>query len=188
MLIARIRYKLWERRNPDKPWLCPGSVAFCQKILTPSMKALEFGSGRSTRWFAQHVGHLTSIEHHGDWHAIVKKQLDETNLKNVDYRLVPLAHPESVGEKETYDPVPEYIALADRFPDRSLHFVVVDGHYRTHCIRHSIPKIAPGGFLLVDDTNLWPSIETFPIPKNWKVVDNSTNGVKRTVIWQAPAE
>jgi len=40
----------------------------------------------------------------------------------------------------------------------------------------------------VDDTNLWPSIETLPIPKNWKVVDNSTNGVKRTVIWQAPAE
>jgi hypothetical protein len=26
MVIPRIRYWFWERMNPDKPWLCPGTI------------------------------------------------------------------------------------------------------------------------------------------------------------------
>ena len=29
LIPARLRYWAWERRNPDKPWLTPGAVAFC---------------------------------------------------------------------------------------------------------------------------------------------------------------
>jgi hypothetical protein len=63
---------------------------------------------------------------------------------------------------------------------------VVDGHYHTHCVRHVVPKLAAGGFLLVDDINLWPSLVDLPIPRDWKIVDDSTNGVKRCIIWQKP--
>ena len=70
-------------------------------------------------------------------------------------------------------------------PDRSLGFAVVDGHYRTHCVRHLVPKMAPGGFLLVDDVDMWPSVESLPIPPNWRVADDSTNDIKRCVVWQA---
>jgi hypothetical protein len=185
MLVARVRYWIWERMNPDKPWLCPGTIAFCQKSLSRSMNALEFGSGRSTRWFATLVGHLTSVEHDSQWYEKVKQQLHEAQISNVSYLFVPLSHPIADPEQTSYEPTPDYVAVADRFPDQSLHLAIVDGHYRTHCVKHLIPKIAPGGFLLVDDTNLWPSLEAIPAPKSWPIVDDSTNGVKRCVVWQA---
>jgi predicted O-methyltransferase YrrM len=185
LILHRIRYWVWEKRNPDKPWLCPGTVRFCESHLSKSMSALEFGSGRSTTWFAGRVGHLVSVEHDATWHAQVQQQLAAAAVTNVDYRLAPLNHPESEGEREVYDPVPDYVATVDQLPDASLDLVVVDGHYRTHCIRHALPKIKPGGYLLVDDINLWPSVDVFQIPKQWTIADDSTNGLKRCVIWRA---
>jgi predicted O-methyltransferase YrrM len=186
MAVARLRYWMWEKRNPDKPWMCPGTIAFCEAHLSPAMTALEFGSGRSTRWFATKVGTLTSIEHDAAWHAVVKEQLARARIANVDYRLIPLNHPEAEGERLDYPSVPDYVAAADRLGDRSLDFAVVDGHYRTNCVQHLLPKIKPGGYLLVDDINLWPSPAALPIPAGWRVVDDSSNGVKRCVVWQAP--
>ena len=186
MAVARLRYRVWEVMNPDKPWLCPGTVAFCQSHLSTSMHALEFGSGRSTRWFATLVGHLTGVEHSRTWYEEVTRQLAEHEITNVDYRLVPLNHAESEPEQAAYSPVPDYVAVADGVPDGSLGLAIVDGHYRTNCVRHLVPKIASGGYLLVDDIDLWPTPESLPVPEDWRVVDDSTNGVKRCVIWQAP--
>ena len=136
-------------------------------------------------WFSKAVGHLISVEHTSQWFAQVKAQLTEANVTNVDYRLVPLDHPESKPEQSEYLPVPAYVAVADSVPDKSLDFAVVDGHYRTNCVRHLVPKIASGGYLLVDDINLWPSAESLPVPTDWRIADDSTNGVKRCIIWQA---
>lgn len=185
LLVPRIQYWVWEKLNPDKPWLCQGTMTFCQANLSRSMKALEFGSGRSTRWFAGLVGHLTSVEHDSAWFGQVHHQLNDVQINNVDYRFVPLNHAESEPERSEYRPPPDYVAVADGFPDRSLHLVIVDGHYRTHCVRHSVPKLAAGGFLLVDDVNMWPSLDVIPVPASWPVVNDCTNGVKRCVIWQA---
>jgi hypothetical protein len=185
MAVARLRYWFWERANPDKPWLCPGTIRFCEQHLTPSMRAIEFGSGRSTRWFAAKVGELISVEQNAGWYEIVSRQLADAGVRNVDYRLVPLNHPESEAERPDYSPTPDYVAVADALPDRGVDFAVVDGHYRNDCVRHLIPKIAPGGYLLVDDMNFWPSPEALPIPATWKIVDDSDNGIKRCVIWQA---
>jgi predicted O-methyltransferase YrrM len=185
MALARIRYWLWERANPDKPWMCPDTVKFCQAHLSKSMAALEFGSGRGTRWLATHVGHLISVEHNAEWYKAVQRQLADAGDKNVDYRLVPLSHPKSEGERPEYSPVPDYVAVADGLEDRSIDFAVVDGHYRTHCVRHLIPKIAPRGYLVVDDVNFWPSLAALRVPEGWSVVDDSTNGIKRCIIWQA---
>lgn len=185
MLVARVRYWVWEKRNPDKPWMCPGTIAFCEAHLSKAMKALEFGSGRSTQWFSNLVGHLTSIEQDAGWYETVKGRLSQAGIKNVDYRHVPLNHPDSEGERSSYDPVPDYVAVCDEFADRSLDFVVVDGHYRTNCVRRVIPKMAKAGYLLVDDTNLWRSLDDLGIPATWRIADDSTNGLKRCVIWQA---
>lgn len=185
LALARVRYWLWERANPDKPWMCPGTIKFCQAHLSKSMVAFEFGSGRSTRWFSTLVGRLISVEHNAEWYAAVRKQLADASSSNVDYRHVPLNNPESEGERPEYSPVPDYVAVSDALADKSIDFAVVDGHYRTHCVKHLIPKIAPRGYLLVDDINLWPSPEALSVPAAWSIVDDSTNGIKRCIIWQA---
>ena len=184
--FARLRYYWWEHRNADKPWLTPGAVTFLAELLAPPMAGLEFGSGRSTLWFAKHLGELTSVEHHEGWFQIVSKQLEEANIKNVKYRLVPLDHPEADPELPEYHPQPKYIAVASDLPDGCLDLVVVDGHYRSHCIRASISKLRSGGLLLVDDANLWPG-NAPPVPIDWPEVSRTTNGIKFTVIWKKPA-
>jgi predicted O-methyltransferase YrrM len=185
LMMHRWRYFMWQTLHPSMPWLCPGTVEFCARHIDRSMRALEFGSGRSTSWFAERLSQLTSVEHDSRWYQQVKGRLATLGLTNVDYRYVPLDHPEPEGEHAEYDPVPAYVRVADDLPDRSLDLVIADGHYRTHCIRHSVPKIKPGGYLLVDDVNFWQSVKQIPVPADWKIVDESTNGLKTCIIWQA---
>ena len=68
----------------------------------------------------------------------------------------------------------------------SLDLVVIDGHYRTHVIAAAIPKIARGRWLLVDDVQFWPDPSVLPIPRDWARVDDSSNGLKRAIIWRSP--
>jgi predicted O-methyltransferase YrrM len=185
-LVIRVRYFVWQKLNPDNPWLCPGTVRFCEAHLNRSMRVLEYGSGRSTSWFAKRVRHVTSVENRSDWHGVVGQRLRVLNLHNVDYRLVPLEHTEAEAEHVEYDPMAAYVRVADELADSSLDLVIVDGHYRIHCIRRAVPKLKAGGYLLVDDVDFWGAVERLPVPLDWKIVDDSTNGLKRCLIWQSP--
>jgi hypothetical protein len=185
-MISRVKYWFYVKAHPDEPWLCPGTVEFCQTHLSISMSVLEFGSGRSTIWFSQRVGHLTSVEHNSDWYNSVKAKLEIAKVANVDLRLIPLDHIDSEPEQEFYEICPNYVAVVNEFEDESLDFVIVDGHYRTNCTRESLPKIKSGGYLLIDDTNMWSSFDVLKIPENWLIVDQSTNGIKTATIWQKP--
>jgi hypothetical protein len=42
------------------------------------MKALEWGTGSSTQWTLMRVGHLTSIEHDGQWAPAVRAAVGRT--------------------------------------------------------------------------------------------------------------
>ncbi|MEP7340597.1 MAG: class I SAM-dependent methyltransferase [Acidobacteriota bacterium] len=150
------------------------------------MSGLEFGSGRSTSWLAHHLGQLTSVEHVAAWFDKVREDLHREKVGNVDYRLIPLDHTESEPEQENYQPLPAYVRVLEDFADDELDFVIVDGHYRTTCIKFGLRKLKPGGLLLVDDTNLWPSRSLIPVPSDWALMDESTNGIKQACIWKKP--
>jgi hypothetical protein len=186
LVVARVRYWLWERRNSDKPWLTPGAVDFCTATMNASMRGWGYGSGRSTVWFAAHLSHLVSIEHAAEWYRDVAARLAAARVTNVDYRHVPLDHPDTLAEQPVYDPMPAYVTAIASEPDESLHFVIVDGHYRSHCIRAALPKLAPGGYLLVDDLNIWTGDARLPAPEGWEQVHESSNGIKRTGVWKKP--
>jgi SAM-dependent methyltransferase len=178
-----VAYKVYERLHPNEPWIAQGAVRYCQRELRPTMRAVETGSGRSTAWFARRVGHLTSVEHDPRWFDVVKKQIQP--LANVDYRLVPLDHPEDLPTLPEYDPIPKYVAVFGEFADGSLDFVVVDGHYRQACVRAALPKLRSGGLLLIDNSN-WLSREEWGVPNTWQVVHQSENVMGETRIFRKP--
>jgi predicted O-methyltransferase YrrM len=149
------------------------------------MAGFEWGSGRSTAWFAQRLGSLTSIEHEPSWFKIVQDRLKRRNICNVTYRHVPLNHPYDEPHQPIYDPIPDYTAAVEQFRDGTLDFAVVDGHYRRACIAAVIRKLKPGGLLLVDNTN-WLPLSEWGVPAEWKVVHQSSNVVTETTIWQKP--
>jgi len=187
LILPRLRFWLFERSNSDKPWLCVGTIAYLDQALNREMVGIEFGSGRSTRWLAARMKKLVSVEHDAKWHSIVAGQLKQAVIENVDYRMTPLDHPESEPERDSYAPLPSYVAVLNEFEDNSVDFVLVDGHYRSTCIKVAHSKIRPGGYIVVDDTNLWNDVGGPPVAKEWACVDTSTNGIKTAKIWQKPS-
>ncbi len=182
-LAQRIAYKWYELRHPDEPWIAQGAVRFCEGRLTGDMRGLEWGSGRSTLWFARRLGHLTSIEYDEAWYGRIRDRL--TEFRNVDYRYVPVDHPLHEATRPHYDPLPRYVAVAGELADGSLDFVVVDGHYRQACILAVLPKLRAGGLLLVDNTDRLPLSE-WGVPSDWPVLHQSRNVMTQTTIWQKP--
>lgn len=71
----RTRQAIDQRRHPSDPWLCRQAVLILDDWLRRSDVMAEFGSGRSTSWFAHRVGHLTSVEDDPSWYQRVKPTL-----------------------------------------------------------------------------------------------------------------
>jgi predicted O-methyltransferase YrrM len=116
-------------------------------MLLPTDRGLEYGSGLSTLWLARRVSQFVSVEHDAEWHDKVSGQLKKHSLSNVDHRFAPQDEPETQGDRS------EYARVALEVPDSSLNFVLVDGVHRDHCARLALPKLAPGGLLIIDNVN-----------------------------------
>jgi len=176
-------YKIHVILHRNEPWISPGAVRFCDAHLKPGQAGLEWGSGRSTRWYARRLSKLLSIEYDPYWHRKVSRMIRDQ--LGAECRLIALDHPLSEPTRRDYDPLPAYVAVAGEFADESLDFVVVDGHYRTACIKQVLPKLKIGGLLLVDDTG-WLPLKEWGVPGSWPIVHQSRNIVNCTTIWRKP--
>ncbi|MEZ5591141.1 MAG: hypothetical protein R3F53_10735 [Gammaproteobacteria bacterium] len=133
---------VYERANPGQPWLTPDMIKILDSWLCPADVGLEFGSGRSTSWFAAHVKHLTSVEHNPEWYSLVQKQLQGYQG---DYFLR--------EDGSTNSPTSEYVNVAKQIAPASLDFCLIDGVARDHCALASLDKLKAGGLLIIDNAN-----------------------------------
>src|SRR5271157_1158335 len=85
----RLNEKAYRRSHPQEPWLTPTADLMLETYLLKTDVGLEFGSGRSTLWFARHVAHLTSVEHNPVWFERISRQIKDAGLANVNYCLKP---------------------------------------------------------------------------------------------------
>ena len=150
----RTRQLFYERAHPDSPWLTPAAIDLLATLLRPADRGAEFGSGRSTVWFADRVAALTSVEHDPRWHAAVTAKLKDRGIGNVDYILAPEDQPMERGGDSAY------ARTALSFADASLDFALVDGHYRDYSAKFILPKIKPGGMLIIDNVNWYLPCES----------------------------
>lgn len=149
-LVNRLIEKIYRFLHPNLPWLSPKANRMLKELLLPGFHGLEFGSGQSTIWFANHLETLTSYEHNPEWYQKVTGWLKENNLINVNYLLKPREHdkePEGIGS--------DYINSISNLPNRWFDFVLVDGVYRAECANRVLPKLKPGGILVIDNANLY---------------------------------
>ena len=130
--------------HPDAPWLTRRAVEILDDRLKPGDIGLEWGSGRSTLWFAQRVARLTSIEHNDYWYNRVKKLLCGNRIENVELLYAPLESKD--GAK------PPYVSIAAELPKASLDFILIDGRLRDQCTKLALQLIKPGGMLIIDDS------------------------------------
>jgi predicted O-methyltransferase YrrM len=150
----RLQQMRYERAHPGAPWLTPAAIRLLGGLLRPADRGAEFGSGRSTAWFASRVAALTSVEHDTGWHAAVSAQLKDRGLDTVDYILAPKDQPLERGGDSAY------AKTAHGFANDSLDFALVDGHYRDYSAKFIMPKLRPGGMLIIDNVNWYLPCES----------------------------
>lgn len=183
-LTARIQNFLFLKRYPDKPWLTPDAIEFLDQWLRKADHGAEFGSGRSTIWFAKRVSTLLSVENNPDWYNKVKQWLQDENCDHVDYLLA--------GENENESDLiraSKYVNPAIELPEESLDIAVVDGRWRSQCANALICKLKPGGLLIIDNANLYlpsnshspnsQSIDQGPATETWRIFWESTTKWRR---------
>lgn len=193
--VLKTYYWIFKQFNRMTAWTSPASIVIFRELLRKDMNGVEFGSGKSTAFFAQHLGHLTSIEHHKGWHEKVQAWMKERNISNVDYRLVepdkeekpfPVAlsrhFPDGLKTKTGFV---DYVSELAAFGDSSIDFLLVDGRARTECALIGIHKLKPGGILVLDNSERDWYRPVHEAVATWSKV-YTTTGLTDTVIWFKP--
>lgn len=185
LLAHMVRSWVYELRHPGQPWWSPSAIELLERTLTTRMTGFEWGSGRSTSWLAHRLGRLTSVEHHRGWFEKVRAKLTAASVTNVELILHELpGDPDELAA--VYWQETPYVTAADALPDESLDLVVVDGACRMPCAWRAMPKLRPGGLLLIDDALHLPSLADWRIPADWELVHPPGPGVWSTTIWRKP--
>jgi precorrin-6B methylase 2 len=135
------------------PWFSYGAIDFLERFLRPEMKACEYGSGGSTLFFAQRVKSVVSIEDNPAWYDLVRRRLEELEIRNVTLKLCPFDFKNPVGF--------EHSAYLQAIPNELFHIIVVDGseewtQVRPACFRKAESRVKPGGIIVVDDSWRYP--------------------------------
>ncbi len=198
-LLDRSAEKDYRRTHPGVPWIAPAAVEFLGGYLKPTDQMLEFGSGRSTLWFAEHVKHIISVEHNPVWYKEIASKIQEKGISNITYHLHP-KQPDSVPASQS-----DYVLVSQSIPVESLDVVLVDGIYRAQCVLQSLPLIMDGGILVIDNVNRYlpsnsiaPNSRTpqeGPVDDEWRQVLEligawrffwTSNGVSDTAFYFKP--
>jgi protein-L-isoaspartate O-methyltransferase len=141
-------YHLTGRRSP-LPWISYDGQSLLAGHLTPTSSVLEFGAGTSTLWYAAHSGSVISVEHDPEWFAIVEKMVRA--LDNVEFHMM-----------EDFD---AYAAIGVSTGQSGFDLIMVDGMARDRCVANSLPLLAAGGIMYLDNSDKATATLTGDIPR-----------------------
>ncbi|MFN8530018.1 MAG: hypothetical protein U0670_15560 [Anaerolineae bacterium] len=153
--------------NHAMPWIVFGAIDFLDECLKtcPNPRVFEYGSGGSTLYWLRKGAACVSVEHDPVWCQIVQARLSDIE-KHVDLRLIEADAPTSnkldpanpadfaSADLQYLDrPFKQYVQQIDPFPDNTFDFILIDGRARTSCLLHSLSKVKPGGYIILDNSD-----------------------------------
>jgi len=153
------------------------------------MTVFEYGSGGSTIFFSKRVKKMISMEHDRTWYQHVLDILKDNNISNCEYLISePQPSPDSqtgfTSKEYTNMSFEAYVKGIDAFPDKSFDLVFIDGRARPSCILHSLDKIRPGGFLMLDNSERIYYKQGKELLTNWEQTDFWGHGPYGAYPWQ----
>lgn len=193
--FLKLKYEKFQKKHPNLPWLTPDAIHVLQQLLNGG-HGLEYGSGRSTVFFAGLLDRLDSIEHHEGWYHKVKTMLKEKHIENTNLHFVApngdVSLPKLSSEDQVFMTVEEYpvkdesfldyILKLEIFEDDSLDFILVDGRARRSCCLKAFDKLKKGGLLVLDNSERRRYHE---VHEAFRAIPSiqTTTGLTDTTIW-----
>lgn len=141
----------------DVPWWSYAAIDAVEAWIsqrTRPIRVYEYGSGASTFWLSRRADRVDSVEHHRGFGEMMARELAE--LDNVTLRIIePVAseHPVIGSAKEGYggQDFSDYVASINGV-DGEFDLVVVDGRARESCLAAALPRLAPDGLVVFDNS------------------------------------
>jgi hypothetical protein len=143
------------------------AIELLESVVRAESTVFEYGAGGSTVFLARRARHVVSVEHDRQWFAMVEQQLDKQGVTNWEGKLIEPTGVEQSSSSNAADPeqyvssdpkyrdcsFQAYASAIDEFDDAAFDLVIVDGRARPACFRHALPKVRPGGYLLLDNSD-----------------------------------
>jgi len=120
------------------PWISYSAISVLKQHLDKTSRVLEFGSGMSTIWYAQHAGHVCSVEDNKEWYEKVQELIQDREIQNIDYLFA--------DTEETYS----QFKCGD---DVGYDLIMVDGSFRSSCVANTLKLLKPSGILYLDNSD-----------------------------------
>lgn len=191
-LKAITTYPAWRRSQSvpfehgplqdEIPWITFEAFKFLKRLMHPSMRVFEYGSGGSTVFWSKCTQQVFSVENDIEWFNLMRSLISNRGIDNVKLSLVEpderisqnLSCPEDPTLYESASPLHKnhsfesYVSTIDQFQDQSFDIVFIDGRARASCIVHSCPKIKHGGWLILDNSERnYYTMNTSILLKDW---------------------
>lgn len=122
-----------DRHGEPIPWYTYPAIWFLQQKNFSGKTALEFGAGQSTSWWAQRADKVVAFERNQRWYEHLKSVLE----KNVELY---------------YDPKGDMTGFENVLRGRRFDVIVIDGQKRERAAEAAPELLAPGGALLIDNS------------------------------------
>lgn len=123
-------------KNEPLPWFTYSSIEFLEQLDFTETDVFEWGSGNSSKYFANRCHHITSIEHNLDWYNTQK-----VNLRK-NQQLIHAA-----------DNV--YANAINEF-NKKFDIIIIDGILRGDCLTNALNFINEDGLFIYDNSDRDP--------------------------------
>jgi precorrin-6B methylase 2 len=148
----------------ELPWLPFRLIDELAVRVDDSSRVFEYGGGGSTLWFLDRGATVVTVEHHPGWASELRRRITSDRWTLV--------------ERSADDAFAAYVGAIEEHPDDSFDVVVVDGRERARCLTAALPKVRPGGLLVVDDVDR----------ERYQAAIDATGWPRRDVVGFAPAK
>lgn len=142
--FSRVNTWYYYKLHPDEPWLTQDAIKILDNLLSKNDVGIDFGSGRSTLWFAERLKKLYSIEGNKGWYDKVNHLITKSGFNNIEYQYIK-------NENASPEYSSDYLKVYEK--EASFDFVLVDGIYRYEPADMAIDKLQSGGLLVIDNCN-----------------------------------
>ena len=129
--------KLWDCVDSNTipiPWYSYPAIEYIKQLDFSDKIIFEYGSGNSTRFWAECSKKLVSVEDNRKWYNKIKSKLPD----NVEYYL--------------FDETQKYIKSINNFPN-GFDIIIIDGSHRYECAIEALGKLRNDGFIILDNSD-----------------------------------
>lgn len=123
-----------DRNGKPMPWFTYPAIEYVEQLDFSKKSVFEFGAGNSTFFWCERAARVTSVEHNPEWHQRIKERLPEN------------------GHLTLVQSPSDYAGEIERTGGR-FDVIVIDGIERRACCATALKCLAPGGLIILDNSD-----------------------------------